>query len=80
MIRPLRQLHRRLFLLLALGLPLAFGLGVAARKPLPILPAAAPALAAQLSVFKLLVWERSDLFGQSAIVIRLLGDPARPGH
>lgn len=36
MIRPLRIRHRRIFTLLGVLLPVAFGLGIAARKPVPV--------------------------------------------
>jgi len=35
MIRPLRQRHRRIFITLGIFLPLAFALGIAARKSVP---------------------------------------------
>ncbi len=46
MIRPLRRLHRWVILLLAVGLPLLFALGLLARRPTPVTPLPPPLAAA----------------------------------
>lgn len=72
MIRPLRQRHRRMIIALGLFVPIAFAVGIAARKPLPemdslpkeILPVAASSTPE--------VWCRTDLFPKSSVQARLL--------
>jgi len=69
MILPLRQRHRRMFAVLGLLLPLAFGFGIAARRTVP------PTLPSELSSwtqnFTATDYERGDLFGKSAVRVRL---------
>jgi hypothetical protein len=76
MIRPLRQRHRHMVIALGLFVPIAFAVGIAARKPLPemdslpkeILPVAASSAPE--------VWCRADLFPKSSVQVRLLrGQP-----
>ncbi len=73
MIRPLRQLHRRAFLALGFFLPVAFAVGIVARKPLPEVNSLPKEIApATASFANSEVWSRSDLFPKSPVQIRLL--------
>ena len=72
MIRPLRQRHRRMFAALGVLLPLAFAVGIAARKPVPSVASLPKGLAASQDKFTATRWERRDLFGKSPIRVRLL--------
>ena len=72
MIRPLRQRHRHVFIALGIILPLAFAVGIAARKPMPGMDALPDALAATPQKFPLVSWERADLFTKSPMPVRLL--------
>jgi len=73
MILPLRQRHRRVFAVLGVLLPVAFVVGVAARRPIPY--RTAPPLAADLPPSHTEVWNRSDLFPNIPVSIRLLRGP-----
>jgi len=80
MIRPLRQLHRRLVIALGVMLPVAFVLGLAARKPVPAMPALPGRLAAAPTPFPVTEWERADLFGNVSIPVRLLRESPHAGR
>ena len=72
MIRPLRQRHHRIFRILAIALPIAFALGIAGRKPLPVAnPLSVPGTPISRP-FDGLKWEKSDLFPKNTIHTRLL--------
>jgi len=72
MIRPLRIRHRRIFTVLGVLLPVAFGLGIAARKPVPQMNASSTELHAATPQFNTLVWEQRDLFTNAPVAVRLL--------
>ena len=72
MIRPLRQYHRRLFVMLGVLLPVAFVMGVAARKPAPTMTALPGELSPASQEFTVTEWERSDLFVKTPVKVRLL--------
>jgi hypothetical protein len=72
MIRPLRIRHRRIFTLLGVLLPVAFGFGIAARKPVPQMDALPTALHAATPRFNTLLWEQPDLFTNAPVTVRLL--------
>lgn len=71
MIRPLRIRHRRIFTMLGLLLPVAFGLGIAARKPVPQMNLGSFALNLSGASSAHLLWERSDLFTNAPVLVRL---------
>lgn len=74
MILPLRQRHRRLFVVLGVLLPVAFVVGIAARKtvtPAEFLP---PGLSPQSQTFTATDDERADLFTKSGVKVRLWQD------
>lgn len=72
MIRPLRIHHRRIFTLLGVLLPVAFGLGIAARKPVPEMSAVPAGLNPATPQFTSMVWERNDVFTNAPVQVRLL--------
>jgi hypothetical protein len=71
MIRPLRQLHRRTFALLCFALPVAFGISVVARKPVPTVANLPAELNASANESTEAVWERDDLFTKAAVRVKL---------
>ena len=50
MILPLRRRHQRMFLVLAVVLPLLFAWGIAMRRELPVMPDVGPATAGVTAV------------------------------
>jgi hypothetical protein len=72
MIRPLRQRHRQIFVALGVFLPLAFAVGIAARKPVPAVAELPPALTPAPPPVADLVWRRGDLFSKAPVEVRLL--------
>jgi len=80
MIRPLRQRHRRVVIVLGVILPVAFAVGIAARKPVPSMTALPKELVASRQKFAVTGGERADLFTKTPIQVRLLHDPAGAGH
>ena len=71
MILPLRQRHHRIFAVLGVLLPLAFGFGIAARRTVPH-PATLPSeLSSWTQNFTATEYERGDLFGKSPVRVRL---------
>ncbi len=79
MIRPLRQRHRHIVIVLELFLPLAFAAGIVARKPLVTVKELPPALAPAPQPVADLVWKYRDLFSNAPVKVRLLRekDPGR---
>ena len=80
MIRPLRQRHRRFVIAMAVVLPVAFTLGVAARKPTPTVPSLPAEPAAVQFSSATTVWDRLDLFAKTAIQVRLLRENRSSGR
>ena len=80
MTRPLRQRHRRMVIALGIFLPIAFAVGLAARKPAPVVAQLPAALAAPSKAFEMVEWERSDLFTKSPIQVRLLREQKGAGR
>jgi hypothetical protein len=80
MILPLRRLHRRVFAVLGILLPVAFVAGIAARKPVPGMDALPAELAASQGRPDRAVWERSDLFSKSPVRVGLLRETAGPAR
>lgn len=77
MIRPLRIRHRRIFTVLGLLLPIAFGFGIAARKPVPQMNTVPAGFNVASQQFAAIIWERSDLFTNAPVQVRLLGENGR---
>ena len=71
MIRPLRTIHRRVFAVLGVALPIAFVISIAARKPPAIADSLPSALAVVPNRFTVSVWERDDLFSQNRLGVHL---------
>jgi len=80
MIRPLRQRHRRMVIVLGVFLPVAFAIGIAARKPVPDMTSLPKELVTSRQKFAATEWERADLFTKTPIQVRLLRESAGAGH
>jgi len=76
MIRPLRQRHRVMVCTLGVVLPVAFAVGVVARKPVPIAPTISAALTGQATDFDQAVWTKVDLWNDQHIITSLRQNPA----
>jgi hypothetical protein len=72
MILPLRIRHRRIFTVLGVVLPVAFGLGIAARKPVPQMSVVPTSLRGGAIPDAIIVWQRDDLFAASPVQVQLL--------
>jgi hypothetical protein len=70
MILPLRQRHYHVFAVLGVLLPIAFVIGIAARKPIPHRPV--PSLLAALRDSQTEMWNRRDFFPKIPVSARLL--------
>lgn len=80
MIRPLRQRHRRMVIVLGILLPVAFAVGIAARKPVPGMISLPKELVASPRTFAVTEWERADLFTKTPMQVRLLRESAGTGR
>ena len=80
MILPLRKHHSRVFAILGVFLPVAFALGIAARKPVPIVGVLPQGLAHAPEKSLSVVWERADLFSKTQIQVHLLRGLAGGGR
>src|SRR5258706_12756990 len=80
MIRPLRQRHRRMVIALGILLPVAFAVGIAARKPVPGMDSLPNGLVAVTQAFTATEWERADLFVKLPIGVRLLRENPGTGR
>lgn len=76
MIRPLRQRHRVMVCTLGVLLPVAFAVGLAARKPVPAAATVPPGLAGQTNDFRNVVWTKTDIWPGQRIVTSLRRDSA----
>ena len=76
MIRPLRQRHRAMVCTLGILLPVAFAVGLVARRPVPVVASLPPGLAAQAEDFGQVVWTKADLWPGQSIVTTLRRDAA----
>jgi hypothetical protein len=74
MIRPLRQRHRAMVCTLGALLPIAFAVGLAARKPLPVAATVPVGLAGQANDFGRVVWTKADIWPGQRIITRLRRD------
>ena len=80
MIRPLRQRHRRMVIVLGAFLPVAFAVGIAARKSVPDMTSLPKELVTPRQKFAATEWERADLFTKTPIQVRLFRESAGAGH
>ena len=80
MIRRLRQRHRRMVIVLGAFLPVAFAVGIAARKSVPDMTSLPKELVTPRQKFAATEWERADLFTKAPIQVRLLRESAGAGH
>ena len=80
MIRSLRQRHRRLVIVLGIFLPIAFAVGIVARKPVPGMASLPTELVASPQRFAVTEWERPDLFTKTPMQVRLLRENTGTGH
>ena len=72
MIRPLRIRHRRIFTMLGVLLPVAFGLGIAARKPLPVTTNLPAELNRPARAYEPGDWEQTDIFTNAPVYVHTL--------
>lgn len=79
MILALRQVHRRIFIGLAVLIPAGFITAIAARRPIPVADSLPAALAGAATDFKTVLWTRQDFFRQAGISTRLVGDGVAKG-
>jgi hypothetical protein len=79
MIRRLRQRHRHVVIALGICLPGLFAVGIAARKPAPMVNELPAALAAARQPSENFEWQRADLFMKSPVQVRLLREPSNSG-
>ena len=80
MICLLRQRHRRMVIVFGVLLPVAFAVGIAARKPVPGMTSLPKELVASPQQFAVTEWERADLFTKTPIQVRLLRESAGTGR
>jgi hypothetical protein len=76
MIRPLRQRHRVMVCMLGVVLPVAFAVGLVARKPVPMAPTVSAGLTGQGTDFDQAVWTKVDLWPRQQIITSLRREPA----
>ena len=80
MILPLRQRHRRMFAVIGIVIPIAFAVGIAARKPVPSVARLPAGLVKVTSRYSVVEWERLDLFAKSPVQVRLLRESPNTVH
>ena len=76
MIRPLRRRHRATVCALGVLLPLAFAVGLVARRPVPVLALVPPELESKASSFDQVLWTKADLWPGQRIITSLRRDAA----
>jgi hypothetical protein len=79
MIRPLRQRHRHIVIALGIFLPVAFAVGIAARRSVPEVNSLPKELAPAVAQFEAQEWQRADLFTKSPVQIRLMREHSGAG-
>lgn len=75
MIRPLRKRHRAMVSALGVLLPVAFAVGIAARRPVPA-ASVPPELEGKVKDFAQVVWTKADLWPGQGIITTLRRDDA----
>jgi len=76
MIRPLRQRHRATVCTLGVLLPVAFAVGLAARKSVPVAATVPSELTGQANDLSRVVWTKTDIWPGQRIVTSLRRDAA----
>src|SRR5206468_2398012 len=76
----LRQRHRRMVIVLGVFLPIAFAVGIAARKSVPSMTSLPTELVASPHKFAVTEWGRADLFTKTQIQVRLLRQSVGADH
>jgi len=71
MIRPLRQRHHRSFIVLGIFLPVAFAVGIVARKPVPVMAGLPSMITPASPKYTDLKWERTGLFSKVPVQVGL---------
>ena len=79
MILSLRRRHRRMFAVISVLLPVAFVVGIAARKPISTTTLSNVVPSAD-ATFSIIQWERHDLFTNAALRVQLLRDASNTNH
>jgi hypothetical protein len=79
MIRPLRQRHRHFVIALGIFLPVAFAVGIAARRAVPEVNSLPKELAPAVAQFEAQEWQRADLFTKSPVQVRLMREHSGAG-
>jgi hypothetical protein len=69
-----------MLIVLGVFLPIAFAVGIAARKPVPGMVSLPKELAVSQQKFAVIEWERADLFTKTPIGVRLLRESAGAGQ
>jgi hypothetical protein len=80
MILPLRQRHRRMFSVLAVALPVALVLGIAARRPVPTSASLPGGISGEPRRFPASQWTRDDLFTKIPIHVALVRERIDSGQ
>jgi hypothetical protein len=80
MILPLRQLHRRIVIVLAIVMPVALAVAVDERKPIPKVPGLPATLAPAPFEFDAIVWAQKQLFPGEVIQAQILRQANSTGH
>jgi hypothetical protein len=80
MIRPLRQLHRRVFAVIGVLLPIAFAWGIAARKPVSSVANLPAEFKATPQPHVGDDWEYTDIFTNVPVRVHLLRDRTTEGR
>ena len=70
MIRPLRQRHRHMVIALGFFLPVAFAVGIVARRAVPEVSSLPKELTPAVMQFEAQEWQRADLFTKSPAQVR----------
>ena len=78
MIRPLRRRHRSMVIALGIFIPVAFAVGIVARKTVPEMDALPKELAPAMAQYDRQAW-RTDLFAKTAVEVRLLREQGGAG-
>ena len=79
MIRPLRQRHRHIVIALGIFLPVAFAVGIAARRPVPEVSSLPKELVSATVQFESQEWQRTDLFAKIPMQVRLMCEHSGAG-
>jgi hypothetical protein len=79
MILRLRQRHRRVFIALGIFLPVALAVGIAARRPIPVMENLSGLTSVQMN-FPIVVWTNKARFAQLPIEVELQRESENRGY